>query len=365
MLYPAGLSSVGEVLAGALGGFVTTPDSALALSRFSSLFYETFGWGLATAAVVVLARLDRFTLIDRILACWLFFGAVATAFYINGSAAHGLWTAIPIAGLVARLLLVLVESPSGVGEWDVPWWARYVVALIGVGALAVFTLAAQGIGRSLALSPDGALASAPVEPTSLILLIVVIMFCILAVFMAGTLWTMRTAARGIGLAFIVFGALTSLGSGWRLSVPESTLPFHLWHTHASAVDNVLLADTLRDVAERESRGFDLVSIHALAAQDGLVAWHTRTYQNTVYITDLAQAAGQPVVLIDRNIVPELGGAYVGQDFTITREWSPATLQITDILSWWTQNRVGPVSGNSQFLGTAYLWLRQDIWQGVQ
>ncbi|MBW4436987.1 MAG: hypothetical protein KME04_07615 [Pleurocapsa minor GSE-CHR-MK-17-07R] len=364
MLYPAGLTSVGEVLAGAVSGFVSAPDSTQALARFSSPFYETFGWGLAISAIIVLYRRDSFTLADRIFTVWLIAGLAATAFFIGGNPAHGLWTAIPVAALAARLVLLVLQNDAGVGEWNIPAWARYVVALVGVSALAAFTMAVQGVGRSLTFSPDGSIASAPIEVTSLILLIVVIMFSILAVFMAATLWSMRTAGRGVALAFIIFGGLTSLGTGWRLSVPESDSPFHLWHTNAAAPDNVLLTATLREIAERESRGFDLVDISVLAAQDGLIAWHTRTFQNTTFITEPSQAVGQPVVIIDANIVPDLGGAYIGQDFTITRQWSPASAGIVDYVAWWTQNQVSQTSLSTQVYGTAYLWLRQDIWQGI-
>ncbi|KXK19187.1 MAG: hypothetical protein UZ15_CFX003002056 [Chloroflexi bacterium OLB15] len=40
-----------------------------------------------------------------------------------------------------------------------------------------------------------------------------------------------------------------------------------------------------------------------------------------------------------------------------------SLSLTDLLSWWTKMEVGGTSKDSQSIQTAYLWLRQDVWQG--
>ncbi len=364
VLYPAGLNSVGELLSGTLQGFLGRAGQPSAYPLIVSIFYEPFIWILGITGLIVLWRQDRLTLVDRFLGAWLFFGTIVSALFSGGSPAAALWTVIPLTALAARLAVEILRIDTDPASWEVPVWARFAVALIGVALLAILTLALHDIARSLMNSNLGQLWTAPIDPASLILLMVVALFSVVSVFLASSLWSVRTALRGIGLALLCFGVVTSLGSGWRLSVTNAESPLEPWHLNATANDLFLLTETLDEVADRQSNGFELMPLSVLSAQNSRVAWATRHFSNTEFIYNASEAAGSPVVLIDSNIIPDLGGPYVGQDFSTTREWSMNALSMADLLSWWTRMEVSGISANYQTIQNAYLWLRQDIWAGT-
>jgi hypothetical protein len=64
------------------------------------------------------------------------------------------------------------------------------------------------------------------------------------------------------------------------------------------------------------------------------------------------------------VLPDLGGNYVGQDFTYGESWNLQSLSPLDMLAWWTQRKVGLNAENSHTLTTAVLWLRQDVYDGL-
>lgn len=363
VLYPAGLNSLGELLSGTIQGFLGHAGQPAAFPLFVSVFYEPFIWILGISGLIVILRQDRLTLVDRFLALWFLTGTAASALFSGGTSAHALWTVIPLTGLAARLTAELLRVDTAPSHWDVPVWARFAVAMIALALLAVFTLAVHDVARSLMYSVSGQIWTAPIEPSSLILLLVVILFSAVSVFLASGLWNVTTVLRGIGLALLCFGAVTSLGSGWRLAVPNAGNPLEPWHLNATNNDLFLLTESLDEVADRQSNGFDLMPVSLLTAQNSRIAWAARHFPNAVFIREPSEAVGAPVVVIDSNIIPDLGGAYVGQDFSVAHEWSMNSLSLTDLLSWWTKMEVGGTSKDSQSIQTAYLWLRQDVWQG--
>lgn len=363
VLYPAGLNSLGELLTGTIQGFLGRTGQPAAFPLFVSLFYEPFIWILGISGLIVIWRQDRLTLADRFLAVWLLLGTAASALFSGGSAAHALWTIIPLTGLTARLTAEMLRIDSDPSNWDIPIWARFAVAGVALALFAVFTLAIHDVGRALTYSASGQIWTAPVEPSSLILLLVVALFGAVSVFLAASLWSITTVLRGLGLALLCFGTLTSLGSGWRLSIPNAASPLEPWHLNATAGDLFLLTETLDEVADRQSNGFELMPLSLLTAQGSRVAWAARHFQNAEFIREPSEAIGDPVVVIDSNIVPDLGGPYVGQDFTTSREWSMNSLSAADLLSWWTKMEVSNSTMDTQIIQNAYLWLRQDIWQG--
>jgi hypothetical protein len=366
LLYPSGLSAIGESLSGTLEGFVQRPSyQPTAYPLLISWYYEPFLWVFAVISVIVLARRGTLTLADRFLAIWAVLGAVLSGIFIGGEAAHALWTVIPLTGLVARFIGELLRMDTDPASWGIPYWARFVVALITLALLTVFVLALQDTARAMTQAQAGVLATVPLRPASLIMLVVTPAFAVVALFMGATVWSMRTVLRGAALALLAFTSLTSLGAGWRLSTTEAGNPREYWHLSATHRDTALLRETLLELGDRESRGFTLVPLSVAAEQDGIVAWLVRDFSNAEFITDMAEARGQGIVLVDADIEPDLGGPYVGQDFTVRSTWNVNALPLTDMLGWWTQNKLSFDADNAIDIDTAYLWLRQDVWQGTE
>ena len=141
-------------------------------------------------------------------------------------------------------------------------------------------------------------------------------------------------------------------------------PAQIWRDTATRRDTALLRQTMIDLTEREARGFTGLPVSVIADNDGVIAWVLRDFPNTSFINAPSEAAGQAVVLLPaNNLEPELGTAYVGQDFAIERRWQPITLMTIDLPGWWSRG-LARVPSLADGTDDYVLWLRQDIYDGV-
>ncbi|MCA9906628.1 MAG: hypothetical protein KC547_22390, partial [Anaerolineae bacterium] len=89
------------------------------------------------------------------------------------------------------------------------------------------------------------------------------------------------------------------------------------------------------------------------------------FNNALLAGDVASVRGEPVILIPAQPIdapdPELGGAYVGQEFLVAQAWDTHLLLTNEIPAWWTER----FANNQASVNTRYvLWVRQDIYDGV-
>jgi hypothetical protein len=161
---------------------------------------------------------------------------------------------------------------------------------------------------------------------------------------------------------VAFGLITSLGSGWRAAAVKADDPIELWNRQPISEDMFLLRQTLYEVADRETNGFPKIPIMALVPEDGVVAWELRDFVNAQFITDVDEAKAQVIVLLPQtNELPNLSGNYVGSKFDVSADWSPQTVQFSDLLAWWLQRKTRVPSAP---INTLVLWLRQDVYNGT-
>lgn len=360
-LYLPGLANVSElVLAGARGIVTPQPGAPLAYPFLTVLFYEPvlLVFGIASA-LLLLRRGANFP--DRFFITWLIFAAFASLIYRGAGPDHALWLVVPLAGLVSSLMLNLLAEDKH-PFFDVPWWTKPVVTLVMVALLAMFTINFQGVARNILAAQAGALDQVRVDPINAVCSTISILFIGLGFFLVSSLWGAAAALRGGGLGLLIFGMVTSLGSGWGAAVTRASSALELWHTEAVGREVFGLRDTLDELSRRETRGVPRIPLFILAADDGVIAWMVRDYTNARFITDPNEARAQEIVLLPMLAEPPaLGGAYVGQDFIISRGWNLTTLYGLDVLAWWMQRRTRFPELPSQ---TMILWLRQDIYDGV-
>lgn len=366
MLNASGLTAVGGVITGLLSGFVSAPSAVTPplYPWLTSIFYETFAWGLALVSIVVLARTYSFGFLERLFAAWLVLGLFVSLVWQGGRAEHAVWFVIPLAGLIAPLLTRMIAPDDRVNSvhWPVPYWARWVLALVVLGLLMALSSAFQGIARSLVNAADGQIAAAAFDIPTVVLFVVTLMFIVVSYFMAGSLWDSRSALRGLGLGVALFGLITSLGAGWNTAVPQADRASELWRLQAVHRDQFLLRDTLLEIALRQSRGFTALPVAVLAPQDGPAAWAVRDFTNARFLTAVDDAFSAEVVLVGNGTFPgDWGAPYVGQDFTQIHYWSPATLYPIDMPAYWS---MGQVRTSIISLTNTELWLRQDVYDGV-
>lgn len=359
MLFPAGLSSVGEAVGGAVRALMQ-PTGIGGYAALVALFYEPGLWIFALVTLVV--RRDRLTTLDIFLTAWVALGVVATLLFADGSPDHALWLTLPLAVMAVNALVRVFSPDDDIHFLAAPRWARWVIGVSLITILGVFTLAFQALARSLLAAPGGVLTAVAPESTTVILLLVSVMFLLIGFFLFASLWGNRTTWQGIGLGFAIFTMITSLGSGWNASVTQAHNPAEFWHMQATQSDMTLLRETLFEVADRISGAFPVMPVKVFAPQDGVVAWVLRDFENAEYITDVSEALGSEVVILPATL-DQAGWSdgYVGQDFTITRSLDVSTLNLIDIPALWTQRRArAPWTGEERVV----LWLRTDVYQGV-
>ncbi|MFN8565368.1 MAG: hypothetical protein U0703_27925 [Anaerolineae bacterium] len=147
MLYPSGLSAVGESIGGAIRA-VVQPHGIAGYGGLTSLFYEPILWVLAVVGLVL--RRERLTAVDVFLAAWVVLGVMVSLFFGDNLPDHALWLLAPLAGLASNALL-----------WAVSTGARLAcrAGCAALGALADRHLHGRR-GRHLhaAVSGDGAVA---------------------------------------------------------------------------------------------------------------------------------------------------------------------------------------------------------------
>ncbi|MDX2140268.1 MAG: glycosyltransferase family 39 protein [Chloroflexota bacterium] len=361
MLYPTGLTSVGNVIGGALAGWITrTPDTPFLFPLFVSLFYEPWLWVLAIGTLVWLLRRQRMDFADRFSLLWLGFALVPSALYGGAQAQHALWLTLPLVAIISRLGSALLED----ADVDAPIWARWVVALCVVALLAMGSMAFQGFARTIPNLSAGLQALTQANYLNIVILVIVLAFFIVGYFLVRSLWEQDSVPlRGLALGIATFALIAGIGSGWRTSVEDAGNPVDLWQREAASSDALLLRETLFDVAERTNKGYAEMPLVVLSAGNAQIEWAVRDFRNARFASRYEDVIPSDVVVLAYTVgevgaEPPLPGAYVGQDFVMARAWSLLNLLPQDYVQWWTQRRVSTPT----FLDArAVLWVRADVY----
>ncbi len=359
LLYPAGLNAVGEGFA-ALGAWLGGGASFSPVAISAALFYEPYLWAFAAIAIVAVVT-RRGSAIDRFFAWALGLGIAAALVWGAAPAEAAVWLILPLAGLASWLVGACFAPDDSTVYMPAPGWARWIVAVSLIAVLSAFTIAFQAIARALASAQGGLFSNVVFPPASLVLLLVSTMFIFIGFFLFASVWGARTTWQGFGLGAAIFFAVTSLGSGWAVSVSAAEQPIHVWENIATDRDTTLLRRTLLDLTARSTRGFPEFPVQVLGAPDGVTAWLLRDFSQVRFIRAVSDAVGREVVILPAAITaPELGAGYVGQRFIITRTGQPPTSLLAQP-AWWSQriHRDAEIAREE-----VVMWLRQDIYAGV-
>ena len=110
MLYPAGVTSVGELLSTGLRG-LTTPRPYVPpfFVVLVTLFYEPMLFELGAAAVFRILIADEVAREDHFLLGWLIFSILLSLIYAGAGTEQTLWLVLPLAALVSRLIVSIQE----------------------------------------------------------------------------------------------------------------------------------------------------------------------------------------------------------------------------------------------------------------
>ncbi|MEO8606747.1 MAG: glycosyltransferase family 39 protein [Chloroflexota bacterium] len=363
MLYPAGFSAVSGLLGAFVGGLTTPrPNTPFMFPVLISLFYEPAVLVLGLVAIALLVRRDALNFVERFFIGWLIFAVLASVAYAGTGPEQALWIVMPLAGLTSSLVVGLLMRSEHPLWWDVPAWSKWVVMLVSIALLGMFSIHVQAFARALITSPEGTFQLLNANTASVVWVIISLLFMIIGFFLASSIWGLETTLQGAALALLAFGLVTSLGSGWRAAAVTADNPVELWNRQPVSEDMFLLRQTLQDVADRQTSGFPKIPIVALVPDDGVAAWELRDFVNAKYITDVGDAKAQQIVIMPQtNQPPNLDGNYVGSKYDLSADWSPQSVQFADVLAWWLQRKTRVPSTP---VNTLVLWLRQDIYIGT-
>jgi len=361
MLYPAGVSSVGELLSTGLGGLTTArPYLPPFFAFLATLFYEPILVVMAVVAVFSILTADEVSREDRFLLGWLIFSILLSLIYAGTGTEHTLWLVLPLSALAGR---VITELVNGGGRFFAPRWSRWFIALVVAALMAMISVHAQSVARALMTTPETALQQVNINPQNLIGIVIAVLLVLIGYFLASSEWGEGIAVRGGVLGVLVFVMITSVGSGWHISVDNADNAVEFWSRNPTSYQTAQLRQTLIELSNRQTSGFPELTVSALAPDDGVVAWLLRDFTNTTFITDPSAAKGQGVVLLPSTFAqPDLGGAYVGHTVAISNGWDFRSIAILNFPAWWLQRRTltGDLPSDA-----VTLWLRQDIYNGVK
>ncbi|MBI1278029.1 MAG: hypothetical protein GC179_07870 [Anaerolineaceae bacterium] len=361
MLYPAGVSNIGELLGSGLRG-LTTPQPYFPpfFALLATFFYEPLLVLVGVVAVFSILTAVDVSLEDRFLLGWLIFAVLMSILYAGTGPEHTLWLVLPLAGLSSRIIAELV---AGGGRYFAPRWSRWFIAVVVAMLMAMISVHAQSIARSLMTTPDATLQQINLNPQNLIGIVIAVLLIMIGYFLASSEWGEGTAIRGGALGVLAFVMITSLGSGWHISVDNADNAVEFWNRNPTSYQTAQLRQTLIELSKRQTSGFPELAVSALAADDGVVAWLLRDFPNTTFIIDATAAKGQGVVLLPSSIEkPDLGGAYVGHTTAISNGWDFRNISLLNFPAWWLQRRT--LTGDLP-TDSITIWLRQDIYNGTK
>lgn len=396
MIFPAGLSMVGNLLAVLLqgvgrGGFA--PFAAM-------LFYEPILLVFAIAGIVILVRRSSFTVIERFFIAWLSLAVtVGLIFGLPNPAQYAAWTLIPLAGLAASGLATVFSEDRTQSMWaqlqdedpDISLiytarWGRVLLTCVWVALFTMLATHLQILGRETLLVTNGDLIQtitrvfqSPLQHVKGggLWTLVTLLFMFVGFFLAASIWGGTTTWQGIGLGLLAFMLVNNVGAGWFGAVSYAYEPVEPWHNPATSEQMPILRKTLLDFAARETKGEPHLPISVVLdpaagiTEDSIVAWVLRDFTEVQYVPDLRSARTTEFVIMaqpdgtpsfdDNGVIrPEidLGGSYVGDRYWLHKTWDTGSLQGFDFVAWWFQRqvRVAPV-----FANPVLLWVRVDIY----
>lgn len=397
MFYPAGLSSVGALVAGVAGGLGATDLTPLGVA----LFYEPLLWVFAAASLIVTTQRGGLTLLDRFFVAWLSLGVLAMLLF-NAETYHALWITLPLMGMAAGLLadvfrddrsqalwVPLQDEDADINRLYTTQWGRAILALVSLGLFIMLALHLQIVAREALLVEGGRLdilvtriaaSMSPVVRGGGLWTLVTILFLIVGFFLAASIWGRTTTLQGAALGLLIFMGVNGLSSGWDAAVFRASSPVEPWHGQAASSSQLhLLRQTLTDLSRRQTAGEPELPVTVVLdptiglTRDSAAAWVLRDFTNVQYVTDAGAARAREIVLMrapDSNAVTtdalgvlrpvtlDLGGSYVGQRFALRNTWNAGSMQGLDFMAHWFQRRtrVAPQPDTP-----VVLWVRLDIY----
>jgi len=311
----------------------------LAMYEPLPLLFGLAGLGLAAT---------RRQLIETMLAGW-FVAALLLDAVMGGRAAGNMILALlPLTMLAAVALAHLWQAVEQAGRWDNEG------ILLGAGlVISVFAFISL-TGWLLRVCPadDTFCRYSWLQAVAAGLLFVVIVAFFAYLTDAGV------ALRGLGVVAAVLGLLLTLNLGWRLNYgPLPRLVFQpLAGVSAPASGLESLPQTITDLSIQQTDSRNLLGVTLAGVNDPALAWQLRDFSNLTQ-TGSVQSRTDTSIIISPTAADGLSrqAPYLGQDFTLAANWSPAGLSASDFIQWFIYRHLNTAPQGEAVI----MWLRVD------
>jgi hypothetical protein len=305
-----GIGAVGDHLASWMSRF--GPDPAASASPLLLLAaYELLGTVFGIGGVVWGALEDREPAL--LMGTWVGFGVAALALMPGRSPTDLIWVVLPLALLTGTAVQAVLRDAwrsnralhLAYGAIVLVFWANVYLMLARYGAhgdradlaLAAIGVALQGLlGLSFGL-----------------------------VLGAGSTGRTFTAATGGALLAV------TLAAGWGVAYGQPADPREALWGRSTASETRELVQTLEDLSWQRTGMPTTLPFAFEAPEDSVLAWTLRDFgqaRRVDWLEDLAGDEAAPIIVtMGRDLEPRgaEGQAYTGQDFPLSRTWSPRDL----------------------------------------
>ncbi|MCB0177895.1 MAG: glycosyltransferase family 39 protein [Anaerolineae bacterium] len=162
--------------------------------------------------------------------------------------------------------------------------------------------------------------------------------------------------RGLAITGVVLGLIAIIGFGWRLNYGRlENLAYQPLAGIPASTEVIDMMDTLSEESLLRAQDNHLIDVTLSGATPALL-WQLRNFKNVTPTGSIITPPNTTAVitLTADDEQPNLGEAYIGQDFALNSVWSPVGLSAKDLINWLIYREVAqrPQRGNQ-----AVLWLR--------
>lgn len=294
----------------------------------------------------------------RLLAGWGIAGVAACLIYPGAQPEHALWAVVPLALLAGYLAWDLLAAEDPAPAWGVIVLVAAVLALSGMlfASLSRFLVAPRVLNFANDAATTGAQTGLSLD---LILLILWIILLGIIWLTAASVWSTQTAWRGYGLGFLTLGLLVMAGQSAQMAFSRPGSPYEPLNLLPAQPGLSLLVDTAEEISELASGYEHDAAISIQASADGTLAWAMRDFNNLTYIEQVDPYVQSPMVITPADAdYPALGSNYVGQDFVIIAQWTPAELPAREVIKWLLYREAATQPRQERVI----LWVREDIYR---
>lgn len=316
---------------------------------FNAIFLLTLYEILTVVAGLVgltFALLSR-DLLKQSLAGWFIGALILDLVMIGRPTGSVILSLVPLTLLAGLALSTLADNLQQWGQWG----NEGIILAAGVVILGFGYIGLTGWLVRVCGADDRFCQLAWLQSVAAVALFLVIVF-----FFGFVQNDAGISLRGLAITGVVLGLIAIIGFGWRLNYGRlENLAYQPLAGIPASTEVIDMMDTLSEESLLRAQDNHLIDITLSGATPALL-WQLRNFKNVTPTGSIITPPNTTAVitLTADDEQPNLGEAYIGQDFALNSVWSPVGLPAKELINWLIYREVTqrPQRGNQ-----AILWLR--------